>query len=119
MASAVPVDAAYARALPKIEVCHVPILSSPSVPPSSPEQTRQAECLDSQPIHHPKAAMLMSSKLHAHLTGSISRQCLHDIWAARQKEDPRLTLQDPLEAIPPDKVDYDVQTYGLSSVLIH
>jgi hypothetical protein len=49
-------------------------------------------------------------QLHAHLSGSISRHCLHRIWATRAAADHAFTLQDPLHAIPADKVDYDLDT---------
>ncbi|KAH0284213.1 Metallo-dependent hydrolase, partial [Aureobasidium sp. EXF-3399] len=39
-------------------------------------------------------------ELHAHLTGSISKQCLHDIWLAKISADAGLALEDPLIAIP-------------------
>ncbi|KAH7384080.1 hypothetical protein DE146DRAFT_667770 [Phaeosphaeria sp. MPI-PUGE-AT-0046c] len=67
-ASARPVDAAFARALPKVE-------------------------------------------LHAHLSGSISRQCLHDVFVSKQAENPALDIVDPLIAMPPAKVDYDINTF--------
>jgi adenosine deaminase len=51
-----------------------------------------------------------TTQLHAHLTGSISRECLHDIWVARNGENPTLDIEDPLTAIPSGKVDYDIQT---------
>ncbi|KZF26601.1 Metallo-dependent hydrolase [Xylona heveae TC161] len=51
-------------------------------------------------------------ELHAHLSGSISRQCLHEIWL-RKREEGKLpsNLEDPLLAIPPGKVDYDLKTF--------
>lgn len=49
-------------------------------------------------------------QLHAHLSGSIDRDCLHEIWARRKQADDRFDLQDPLDAIPPGKVDYDLNT---------
>jgi len=51
-----------------------------------------------------------ATQLHAHLTGSISRECLHDIWKTKKAQDAGLLLQDPLVAIPPGKVDYDIKT---------
>ncbi|ORY03229.1 hypothetical protein BCR34DRAFT_573637 [Clohesyomyces aquaticus] len=57
------------------------------------------------------ARRLPKIELHAHLTGSISRQCLHDIWEQKRARDPSLHLEDPLIAIPPEKVDYDIQTF--------
>jgi adenosine deaminase len=39
-------------------------------------------------------------ELHAHLTGSISRQCLHNIWQREKSENPGFALEDPLTAIP-------------------
>ncbi|KAF2190037.1 Metallo-dependent hydrolase [Zopfia rhizophila CBS 207.26] len=50
-------------------------------------------------------------ELHAHLTGSISRDCLHDIWEQKKALEPDLELEDPLIAIPPGKVDYDIETF--------
>lgn len=49
-------------------------------------------------------------ELHAHLTGSITPQCLHEIWTQRKSEYPSLILQDPLEAMSKDKV-WDVMTF--------
>jgi adenosine deaminase len=105
MSSAPPVDLPFARSLPKIEVRgRQPLLSEL---PSSVHGHQYTIC----------SANL--SKLHAHLTGSISRACLHDIWEARRQQEPQLELEDPLVAIPPGKVDYDVQTYGLVFSLFH
>lgn len=49
-------------------------------------------------------------ELHAHLTGSITPQCLHQIWAQRRSTDPELTLQDPLEAMSKGKA-WDITTF--------
>ena len=49
-------------------------------------------------------------ELHAHLTGSITPQCLHEIWTQTKSEDPDMTLQDPLEAMSKDKV-WDIMTF--------
>ena len=35
-------------------------------------------------------------ELHAHLTGSITPQCLHEIWTQRKLSEPDLALEDPL-----------------------
>ncbi|KAH6642213.1 hypothetical protein C7974DRAFT_385048 [Boeremia exigua] len=59
----------------------------------------------------PFAQRLPKIELHAHLTGSISRDCLHDIWDAKIAQDPACTVEDPLTAIPSDKVDYDLETF--------
>jgi adenosine deaminase len=42
----------------------------------------------------------MTRQLHAHLTGSISRDCLGDVWRMKKDKDPSLALQDPLVAMP-------------------
>ncbi|KAK7726378.1 hypothetical protein SLS57_003464 [Botryosphaeria dothidea] len=42
--------------------------------------------------------------------GSIDRDCLHEIWLQRKQADDAFDLRDPLEAIPPGKVDYDLNT---------
>ncbi len=47
---------------------------------------------------------------HAHLSGSISRECLHEIWLWKKARDPRLGIPDPLIAMPLGKVDYDLKT---------
>lgn len=39
-------------------------------------------------------------ELHAHLTGSISRQCLHEIWLEKRRAGLASGLEDPLVAIP-------------------
>ena len=49
-------------------------------------------------------------ELHAHLTGSITPQCIHEIWIQRRSQDPDMTLQDPLEAMSVDK-SWDVTTF--------
>ena len=49
-------------------------------------------------------------ELHAHLTGSITPQCLHEIWIQRRTQDPDMKLQDPLEAMSVDK-SWDVTTF--------
>lgn len=49
-------------------------------------------------------------ELHAHLTGSITPQCLHEIWTQRTSIDPTLALQDPLEAMSKDKA-WDIMTF--------
>ncbi|OTB08055.1 hypothetical protein M426DRAFT_317572 [Hypoxylon sp. CI-4A] len=49
-------------------------------------------------------------ELHAHLTGSISRQCLHEIWEVK-KATGETDLEDPLTVMPPGRYDYDLQTF--------
>ncbi|KAG8673251.1 hypothetical protein FPOAC2_06692 [Fusarium poae] len=49
-------------------------------------------------------------ELHAHLTGSISRQALHEIWL-RRKETGDTNLDDPLDVVPEGKHDYNLQTF--------
>ncbi|TGZ85132.1 putative adenosine deaminase [Ascodesmis nigricans] len=50
-------------------------------------------------------------ELHAHLTGSISRQTLHEIWKQKKERDPAFEMVDPLLEIPVGKVDYDLETF--------
>lgn len=38
-------------------------------------------------------------ELHAHLSGSISRQCLHEVWVLK-KEKGETELEDPLVEMP-------------------
>ncbi|KAI1170377.1 Metallo-dependent hydrolase [Nemania sp. FL0916] len=49
-------------------------------------------------------------ELHAHLSGSISRQCLHEIWSKKRAAG-QTNLEDPLVAMPLDKHDYDLETF--------
>ncbi|GAW23923.1 hypothetical protein ANO14919_135000 [Xylariales sp. No.14919] len=49
-------------------------------------------------------------ELHAHLSGSISRQCLHEIWRDK-KEAGKTDLEDPLTVMPLGKHDYDLETF--------
>ena len=42
-------------------------------------------------------------ELHAHLTGSITPQCLHEIWTQRKLSEPDLALEDPLAVLSKDK----------------
>ncbi|KAH7324945.1 adenosine deaminase [Stachybotrys elegans] len=51
---------------------------------------------------------LPKAELHAHLTGSISVATLHKIWLQRKNSDPGFSMEDPLIALPPEKVSYDV-----------
>ncbi|KAB5570251.1 hypothetical protein GE09DRAFT_1217688 [Coniochaeta sp. 2T2.1] len=59
-------------------------------------------------------------ELHAHLSGSISRQCLHEVWL-RKKEAGETGLADPLLEMPVGKHDYDLKTFFplFSSYLYH
>ncbi|RYP21012.1 hypothetical protein DL767_009353 [Monosporascus sp. MG133] len=59
-------------------------------------------------------------ELHAHLSGSISRQCLHEIWGLK-KAAGQTELEDPLVVMPPDKHDYDLAAFFplFSSYIYH
>ncbi|KAK3389168.1 adenosine deaminase [Podospora didyma] len=50
-------------------------------------------------------------ELHAHLTGSISVLTLHEIWKTRKAADAAFSMQDPLVALPLDKVSYDIVSF--------
>ncbi|KAF3910906.1 hypothetical protein ABW20_dc0108609 [Dactylellina cionopaga] len=50
-------------------------------------------------------------ELHAHLTGSIRRETLGEIWQRRKEQDPDFHLEDPLVHIPPGKRDFDLKTF--------
>lgn len=49
-------------------------------------------------------------ELHAHLSGSISRECLHQVWKGK-KERGQTTLVDPLIEMPSGKFDYNLETF--------
>lgn len=97
-AAALPVDVAFTTRLPKIEVW---ILGT-NLPNLLSERS---------PFH--SRMLIQTIQLHAHLTGSISRQCLHEIWATRKADAPASDVEDPLTAIPSGKVDYDIKTYAI------
>ncbi|KAF2087975.1 Metallo-dependent hydrolase [Saccharata proteae CBS 121410] len=63
------------------------------------------------PVDRAFAQRLPKIELHAHLSGSISRDCLHHIWEQKTRLDPAVGLEDPLVAIPPGKVDYNLETF--------
>ncbi|RAH40969.1 putative adenosine deaminase [Aspergillus brunneoviolaceus CBS 621.78] len=66
----------------------------------------------SKPVDDEFTRALPKIELHAHLSGSISRQCLHEIWAQKKAQSPEtFTLEDPLVVMPPGKVDYSLQTF--------
>ncbi|KAH7000284.1 hypothetical protein EDB80DRAFT_723615 [Ilyonectria destructans] len=49
-------------------------------------------------------------ELHAHLTGSISRKALHEVWL-RKKNSGETDLEDPLIVMPEGKHDYNLETF--------
>ena len=55
-------------------------------------------------------------QLHAHLSGSISRECLHDVWL-QKKQNGETDLEDPLVEMPVGKFDYDLETQVLGFLL--
>ncbi|POS81459.1 adenosine deaminase [Diaporthe helianthi] len=59
-------------------------------------------------------------ELHAHLSGSISRQCLHEVWLMK-KEAGETDLADPLVEMPDGKHDYNLNTFFplFSSYIYH
>ncbi|GAB1320323.1 hypothetical protein MFIFM68171_10533 [Madurella fahalii] len=59
-------------------------------------------------------------ELHAHLSGSISRQCLYEVWFTK-KQAGKTDLQDPLVMMPLGKHDYDLKTFFplFSSYIYH
>lgn len=54
----------------------------------------------SQPPDITLTRALPKVELHAHLTGSISRECLHQIWLQKKTKAPAFEMDDPLTAIP-------------------
>ncbi|KAI0799217.1 Metallo-dependent hydrolase [Xylaria sp. FL0064] len=49
-------------------------------------------------------------ELHAHLSGSISRQCLHEIWRGK-KSAGKTDLEDPLTAMPAGRHGHDLDFF--------
>ncbi|KAF2646128.1 Metallo-dependent hydrolase [Massarina eburnea CBS 473.64] len=62
----------------------------------------------SAPVDREFTRRLPKIELHAHLTGSISRTCLHEIWKAKKAREPELGLEDPLTAI---SLEHDINTF--------
>ncbi|OKP06489.1 Adenosine deaminase-like protein [Penicillium subrubescens] len=87
-----PVDSAFTKALPKIEV------------------KIYLQTINPHPSHF-KLTTPPNTQVHAHLSGSISRQCLHEIWKRKKQADPNFPIEDPLVLMPPGKVDYTLQTF--------
>lgn len=56
------------------------------------------------------ARLLPKVELHAHLSGSISRQTLHDLWLQKKAEKASLGLEDPMIAIPAARTGVDIAT---------
>ncbi|EAW07506.1 putative adenosine deaminase [Aspergillus clavatus NRRL 1] len=65
----------------------------------------------SKPVDAAFTKALPKVEVHAHLNGSISRQCLHEIWLKKKAQDPEFDVEDPLVVIPPGKVDCSLQTF--------
>ena len=49
-------------------------------------------------------------ELHAHLSGSVSRQTLHEIWQRRKQRDALFALEDPLTALPSPSEGVNIST---------
>ncbi|KAL4895882.1 hypothetical protein BDV59DRAFT_173336 [Aspergillus ambiguus] len=64
-----------------------------------------------KPVDSQFTRLLPKVELHAHLSGSISRQCLHELWRKKKARDPNFDVEDPLVTMPPGKVDYSLQTF--------
>ncbi|KAL8916558.1 MAG: hypothetical protein Q9208_008429 [Pyrenodesmia sp. 3 TL-2023] len=60
---------------------------------------------------HDFTKSLPKIELHAHLTGSVTRECLHDIWLARSKGHLDEFLEDPLDVLKVDECQYDVVSF--------
>ncbi|EFR00576.1 hypothetical protein MGYG_03581 [Nannizzia gypsea CBS 118893] len=50
-------------------------------------------------------------ELHAHLSGSISRECLRELWLQKREHNRELQVPDPMIVMPPGKVDYSLKTF--------
>ncbi|CAG8285317.1 unnamed protein product [Penicillium salamii] len=64
-----------------------------------------------KPVDENFVRALPKIELHAHLSGSISRQCLHELWLQKKKQSPEFQLEDPLMLMPPGKVDFTLETF--------
>lgn len=57
------------------------------------------------------ARALPKCELHAHLTGSISAACLHDIWEKKRRDGAAAHLEDPLIACRPEGAHHDIFSF--------
>ncbi|EEH36200.2 hypothetical protein PAAG_00523 [Paracoccidioides lutzii Pb01] len=65
----------------------------------------------SKPVDLSFTTALPKIEVHAHLSGSINRQCLREIWLQKKAENTELDIMDPYVAMPPGKVDYTLKTF--------
>ncbi|KAL2823075.1 hypothetical protein BJX63DRAFT_417448 [Aspergillus granulosus] len=65
----------------------------------------------SKPVDSHFTKALPKIELHAHLSGSISRQCLHELWLQKRARDPGFDVEDPLVVMPLGKVDFSLNTF--------
>lgn len=78
-------------------------LARPNFPTSQPPLLPSFALLQtkmSQPPDITFTRALPKVELHAHLTGSISRECLHQTWQQKKTKDPAFEMDNPLTAIP-------------------
>ncbi|KAJ6145789.1 Metallo-dependent hydrolase [Penicillium chermesinum] len=73
----------------------------------------------SKPVDRDFTIALPKVELHAHLNGSTSRQCLHELWKRKKYINPDCSITDPLVMMPPDKVDYTLQTSATTWKVSH
>ncbi|KAI9763904.1 MAG: hypothetical protein M1840_009016 [Geoglossum simile] len=65
-----------------------------------------------QPVTADFTRKLPKIELHAHLTGSITRECLREVWLQRKTDEPGFNLEDPLVAFAEvEKKGWDVSTF--------
>ncbi|KAK2744929.1 hypothetical protein FQN57_004058 [Myotisia sp. PD_48] len=58
-------------------------------------------------------------ELHAHLSGSISRDCLRELWLKKREQDPNLQIPDPMTVMPSVSTGFplDILRYSTRRVL--
>ncbi|OBT66773.1 hypothetical protein VE03_04020 [Pseudogymnoascus sp. 23342-1-I1] len=68
--------------------------------------------MDTDPLHGLDVKSMPKIELHAHLSGSISPTCLHEIWISKKQRDPdsAADLPDPLQELAPSKA-FDLVTF--------
>ena len=64
-----------------------------------------------EPVDYDFVRALPKAELHAHLTGSISKDCLHDIWLSKQAIGKCANLEDPLTALQPNGGHPDIISF--------
>ncbi|KAK5109691.1 hypothetical protein LTR62_006813 [Meristemomyces frigidus] len=86
----------------------------PRTPGADEQRTKASSQITSTPLSVVDKAFvkaLPKAELHAHLSGSISAQTLHELWERRVTKGECLKLQDPLDVMPSSREDVNIVSF--------